>query len=116
MSDLSSSVGNQGAAPAPFRNRSDKRTGVLWPAVLEADSVKLPCIVLDISAAGAKLRSTDPLAGNLNKFRLNIDSLGAFDCAHVWERAGRVGLRFLGVPPTRAQIDDLIDDPPYLQA
>ena len=116
MSNLSSADPTATAKREQLRRTDDKRIGVLWPAELEAASLKLPCVLLDVSVAGAKLRSADPLAANLNKFRLNIDSLGAFDCAHVWEGGGRVGLRFLGATPTRAQLQNLIEDPPYLAA
>ncbi|MGH7074366.1 MAG: PilZ domain-containing protein [Stellaceae bacterium] len=116
MVDFSTTGADLTAPQGQVSRRNAKRTGVLWPAQLEAADVKLPCVVLDISTAGAKLRSTDPLAGNLNKFRLTIDSLGAFDCTHVWEAAGRVGLRFIGSFPTKGEIENLITDPPYLYA
>lgn len=118
MTDPSVVTSGADAAAAGRRSRraDDKRVGVLWPAELEAARLKLPCLVVDISSGGAKLRSADPIAANLNKFRLNIDSLGAFECAHVWEHDGRIGLRFVGDCPTRDQIEGLIDDPPYLRA
>jgi PilZ domain len=116
MVNLSAVDSGAGAAPFPQSRRQGKRIGVLWPADVETDKVRLPCVVLDISVAGAKLRGAAPLAGHLDKFWLNIDALGAFECSQVWDRDGRLGLRFVGDCPTALQLETLIHDPPYLHA
>jgi hypothetical protein len=96
-----------------LRSPEAMRIGVLWLAEAEAAHLKLPCIVLDISVAGARLRSKEALLGSLNRLRLSIDFLDTYECAHVWERDGQVGLRFIGNRPTMGRLQDLLSRPPY---
>jgi hypothetical protein len=98
------------------RRLAGKRIGVLWPGEARTANLKLPCIVLDISVAGAKVRSDDTLLGNLNRLWLSIDFLDLFECANVWQRNGRVGLRFIGDCPTMGRLQELLDNPPYLRS
>ena len=102
----------------PHRRRADtspsaSRIGVLWTADARTSWYKIPGTVLDISPDGARLRIDADLVGQVDRFRLTIDCLGEVECQPVWQRNGRVGVRFVGGNPTMTQIHDIIADPPY---
>jgi hypothetical protein len=56
--------------------------------------------VLDIAPQGAKLRIDITLFGELPAFWLAVNSLGLIECAPVWQRHNRMGVRFLSGAPT----------------
>lgn len=85
-----------------------RRIGVLWPADLIADRTTHSATVLDITPQGAKLRIGIPLFGELAVFWLAINSLGLIECAPVWRRHNRMGVRFLSGAPTEWRLRTMI--------
>ena len=72
----------------------------------------MPNVVLDISPDGAKLQSDLQLLGQVDRFRLSVQGMAPVDCMPVWQRDGRVGVRFVGGPaPTMAMLDDMVGSP-----
>jgi hypothetical protein len=67
--------------------------------------------VLDISPDGAKLQTDVLLLGEVESFRLDVPSLGAMECAPVWQRGGRLGVRFLSGQPTMTRLRELVGLP-----
>lgn len=70
------------------------RTAVLWAGHLHVDGGSAECVVLDISANGAKLRFRDPAPGDENTCALEVPRLGVLSCVVTWRRGNRIGLRF----------------------
>ena len=85
------------AGVSPADRRIHKRKPVLWSARLECDKGVTPCIILDLSAGGAKLRGTTP-AGNREPVSLVIERLGKLRAEVMWARMGLLGIRFLDTP------------------
>jgi hypothetical protein len=73
--------------------RRYKRANVLWPATLLADGERFDCIILDLSANGARLRvagSTEALKGLV----LEAPRFGSLMGDVAWRRETELGLRF----------------------
>lgn len=70
------------------------RTPVIWSGYLLINGRRTDCVVLDVSANGAKLRLlgdtviTGPIA------MLEVPRLGAFSADVAWSRENRIGLCF----------------------
>ena len=80
--------------------RSAPRRRVLKGAVAAYNDrhCTIPCIVRDISATGARIRSDGTLTIP-DSFELIIDLDGTeADCEVVWRKGIEIGVRFLGVP------------------
>ncbi len=100
---------SKSSSPENTVARQERRAAVRRPAgepaLIEAASldVALPCLVCDISTAGARLYvhdSAENLIGSRakipSKFTLSISGDRVeVDCAVVWRRLGLVGVRFL---------------------
>lgn len=97
------------------RRRSDdaaavtRRVGVIWAGEALTDKYRVPNVVLDISPDGAKLHTDLTLVGEVDTFRLSVQGMAPIDCVPVWQKDGRVGVRFVGgQAPTMALLDDLV--------
>jgi hypothetical protein len=90
-----------------------RRLGVLWPADVRTARIKISSTVLDISPEGAKLRCGTLLFGYLDKCWLAIDGLALIECTPVWQRNGRVGVRFLSGKPPMTLLQATLECPPY---
>jgi hypothetical protein len=102
----------------PLRRQGDdpesigRRIGVLWSADATTVRHKIWSTVLDISPDGAKLRIDTVLLGQVEKFRLAVESLGPIECAPVWQYNGRLGVRFISGQPSMSQLQNLLASPP----
>jgi hypothetical protein len=90
---------NQGHAPAceessPAQRRRDERKAVLWVGyVCIAGRPNIACAVLDVSAGGAKVRVSEPVAqGELVSLKSPHFSRKA---RVVWSADGAIGLQFI---------------------
>jgi hypothetical protein len=90
-----------GATPAD--RRQHKRKPVLWAARIETRDGPNDCIILDLSAGGAKLRSAAVVTVR-DTVTLVIDRFGALNAEVMWARSGKLGLRFLDAPDQVAHI------------
>jgi len=90
-----------GVSPADRRNH--KRKPVLWSARLESREGSASCIILDLSAGGAKLRGISP-ASRKDEVTLVIDRFGSLRAEIMWARMGLLGIRFLDTPEQIAEI------------
>ena len=71
-------------------------------------NISFPCVVKDISASGARLKTaSDQQVPDTFQLLIELDGLAA-DCEVVWRGDRQVGVRFIGQPqigtPTRAQV------------
>jgi hypothetical protein len=71
-----------------------RRLKVDWTAELKVGATRIPCTVLDISSAGAQLRTDATLPVN-RKLWLMLPNAAAIPAALAWRQEGRVGVRFL---------------------
>jgi len=88
---------------SPADRRTHKRKPVLWSAQIESRHGSTSCIILDLSAGGAKLRGTTP-AGRMEPVKLVINRFGALRAEIMWARMGLLGIRFLDTPEQIAQV------------
>lgn len=89
-----------------------RRVAVIWSGEALTDERRVPNVVLDISPNGAKLRTDLPLFGEVETFRLSVQGMSPIDCVPVWQRGGRVGVRFIGGPsPTMDELENMVSPP-----
>lgn len=81
--------------PAADR-RAHRRQPVRLDASLDADGRHFPCVITDVSAAGAQLVVSLPCG--IEQLRLEIEAFDAFDCRVAWRSDTRVGVEFLHEP------------------
>jgi len=91
------------AGVSPADRRLHKRKPVLWSARIESRDGNTPCIILDLSAGGAKLRGSAPVSRK-DHVKLVIDRFGSLRAEVMWARMGLLGLRFLDTPEQIAEI------------
>ena len=70
------------------------RTTVLWSGHLRAAGDSAECVILDVSANGAKIRFTEATGVSEESCALEVARLGVFSCEIAWRRGNRVGLCF----------------------
>lgn len=70
------------------------RTTVLWSGHLHASGECAECVILDVSANGAKLRFSEEIDLAELSCALEVARLGVFTCDVAWSRGNRVGLSF----------------------
>lgn len=105
----------------PLRRASDdptlaqRRIGVLWCADATTEEDQMLGTVLDISPGGAKLKVDREVLGQVERFRLAVETLAPIDCVPVWQHDDRLGVRFLDSQPSMIELQDLLEHPPYLQ-
>jgi hypothetical protein len=83
--------------------RRHKRKPVLWSARVESETGTAPCIILDLSLGGARLR-VPPQAKANQPVTLVIDRFGAINAVVAWCHSGEMGLRFTDAPEQVANI------------
>jgi hypothetical protein len=81
--------------------RVHRRSKVVWPAQLIHGGRRFDCVILNLSAGGAKLQLGN-LPERLTELRLVTDRFGEFAAEAVWRVGDRVGIRFLDPPATIA--------------
>ena len=99
----------------PIRRRGDdtdaatRRIAVIWSGEALTGKYRVPNVVLDIPPHGARLQTDLQLLGEVDTFRLSVQGMAPVDCAPVWQKGGRVGVRFVGGPaPAMALLDDMV--------
>lgn len=100
----SSSSVNGHAVLNDDERRKHKRKPVLWSARVETGRDVAPCVILDLSLGGAKLKGTAEGAKTRDRVMLVIDRFGAIPAEVVWARSGHMGLRFTDRPENVAHI------------
>lgn len=84
----------------PARSREQRehlRSAVLWSGEVILGARTLPCRILNVSAAGAKIRLDSELPEGA-EVRLACTRFGEVPARVVWREAGKVGLTFLEDP------------------
>jgi PilZ domain len=84
--------------------RRYKRAKVLWPATLVADAEHLDCIILDLSANGARIRVAGGVPMPISEVVLEIPRFGAFSATAAWNSETELGLRFAEDPIRVAEL------------
>ncbi len=75
--------------------RRHPRFSVLWTGRIDVSSEWVNCVILNISADGAKLRFSQAI--DLPKtFSVSVDRYGVFPAELAWREGNSAGVRFLG--------------------
>lgn len=77
--------------------RCHPRFTVVWTGRIVAASRALDCVILNISASGAKLRVFESMELP-QRFTLIVDRFGDFPAELVWRDRRSAGVRFVGDP------------------
>jgi hypothetical protein len=64
-----------------------------WPAELSFNTGRPPCVVMDISSWGAKLR-IGYLPPEVVRVSVIVENIGTLDADIVWRHEGTIGLQF----------------------
>ena len=84
--------------PAPAGKselRRHPRFSVLWTGRIDVSSEWVNCVILNISADGAKLRFSQVIDLPKN-FSVSVDRYGVFPAELAWRDGNSAGVRFLG--------------------
>lgn len=87
--------------------RKTVRVSVLWSGRILADDGgdDLPCMVLNISAEGARMRLSIPAAGrDFDQVRLHVDRLGQLSGQVAWREADEMAISFDEDPDNIAEL------------
>ena len=82
-------------------HRKFPRTNVVWEGILETCGETHDCVVLNLSANGARLKLDEPVSGHHWSGVLSIPKLGAFKAKVVWSTpkgTNEIGLTFQDPP------------------
>lgn len=94
---------------SPRRRRAMRqhlRSAVFWSGVVQAGRESIDCIVLNMSAGGAKVKLLNRFANDGSPVVLHIDRMGGYAGEVVWSEGDLIGLRFLKDPKAiQADID-----------
>lgn len=88
---------NSARRPAPpfIERRRHPRVGVAWMATFRTGRGIHECMVIDVSAGGAKLTFTEPpLLTDGMPVTLDLGPRGALRAHLAWQRANFAGIRF----------------------
>jgi hypothetical protein len=88
--------------PSHLDERKFKRADTVIPGMLIFGNLKVRISVLDLSIAGAKIRTDAPIDAG-RRISLAIDGFGSFPAEVVWRREGRIGIRFRDEPSVIAE-------------
>jgi hypothetical protein len=80
--------------PAQAASAAGRRVKVSWPAEIKCHGRRSPCIVTDISAAGASVACDAAALRIGDDVWLIIADVGPVPAAVAWHRRDRVGLQF----------------------
>jgi hypothetical protein len=86
---------------AVANRRLHRRIGVMWMATLRSGGNYYDCMVLDLSAGGAKLALTASVMLT-PCVSLEISAYGTFAASVVWQRTAYAGIRFAAAPESIA--------------
>ena len=86
----------------PADRREQTRRSVMWGALALSSGLQFKCVVLNISAGGAKIRIAQPFPPG-TPVTLMVTRFGEFPAYVVWERGERLGLKFQEPPDAVAQ-------------
>ncbi len=92
-----------GAQERPAEHRRFERTKVLWSGHLIYREQSVGCIIVNIAAGGAMVRSDDP-AFVMTPVVLRNSRIGELTAEVVWRRDDELGLKFVDDPATVAEI------------
>ena len=84
------------------QERGERRVGK-WQARLTVGSDVVPCLVSDLSIAGAKLRLVATIH-RLQEVRLELDGIAPLDADVMWRTRSNIGIRFTDDPAYVAQV------------
>ncbi len=87
----------------PTEHRRFERTTVLWAGHLVYQEQSVSCVIVNISAGGAMVRSEDP-AFFMNTVVLRNPRIGDLAADVVWRQNDELGLKFADDPETVAEI------------
>ncbi len=91
------------AEKRPSEHRRFERTTVLWSGHLVYREQSVACIIVNISAGGAMVRSEDP-AFFMNSVVLRNPRIGDLAAEVVWRQNEELGLKFAEDPEIVAEI------------
>ena len=91
------------AREQPSETRRFERTTVLWSGELVCREQIVACIIVNISAGGAMVRSEDP-AFFMTSVVLRNSRVGDLAAEVVWRQDDELGLKFADDPETVAEI------------
>jgi hypothetical protein len=95
MRPLNGAADRANAPTASDERRHYKRRSAMWAAQLETSrGERVGCVVLDVSAAGAKVQLDHPVAKD-DIVVLITERVGTHWCRVAWLEGVRVGLEFL---------------------
>jgi len=86
------------APPHMGTMRRHPRTAVFWSGTVQVGRESIDCIVLNMSAGGAKVKLFKRYPGGNSPLVLNIDRLGGYAAEVVWSQGEMIGVRFLKDP------------------
>ncbi len=87
----------------PSEHRRFERTTVLWSGHLVYREQSVACVIVNISAGGAMVRSEDP-AFFMNSVVLRNPRIGDLAAEVVWRQNDELGLKFADDPEIVAEI------------
>jgi hypothetical protein len=87
----------------PRDRRRFVRCSVLWSGVLHSGRGQADCIIVNISASGAKVRLLQPFR-NEAPVRLKIHRFGEYACDVMWQTDEAIGVRFVDDPRKIAEV------------
>jgi hypothetical protein len=76
------------------KKRGHERRPVLYAGVLERRNLKVRCVIVDISAKGAKVRTLEPYTGAFRDCVLTVAGAGRVEADVVWHHGVELGLEF----------------------
>jgi hypothetical protein len=83
------------APPGKEELRLHPRFSVLWTGRIDVSSEWVECVILNISADGAKLRLFQAIDLPA-RFSVSVDRYGVFPAELAWREGNSAGVRFLG--------------------
>jgi len=88
--------------PPLGERRSHRRARVLWQGGYSSSDRDVDCVVLEISAGGAKVHVSDPFSCS-DTGTLRFPRFGDFRTEVIWRKTNVMGLRFLEPPKSVAK-------------
>ena len=86
----------------PAERREQARRSVMWGALALSSGLQFKCVVLNISAGGAKVRIAQPFSPG-TPVTLMVTRFGEFPAIVVWESGEFLGLKFQEPPDVVAR-------------
>ena len=99
-------------APNAEERRRFPRCWVLWAGHIVSADQSVDCVILNLSASGAKVRLYEPVAMS-ERLTLTIRRYGDFQCRLVWQNDAEFGVAF--ADPPRHIVDILGDALPRVR-